>query len=71
MEEINGEETMVIEIKPRKNAKLVCRVCMQSCGTHATERPRQFEYGSFWQWKVYFQYAPRCAGCAVVPLMEH
>ena len=28
MEEIDEEETMVVEIKPRKNAKPVCQVCI-------------------------------------------
>jgi len=65
LEQINGEEAIVVEIKPRKNTKPVCRICMKQCGTHATERPRLFEYVPFWKWKVYLRYAPRRANCAV------
>ena len=65
LEEIEGEEALVIDIEPRKNSKAVCRICMEPCSTHATERPRLFEYVPFWNWKVYFRYAPRRAACAV------
>lgn len=65
LERIDGAEAIVIEIEPRKNTKPVCRVCMKQCGTHATEKPRLFEYVPVWKWKVYFRYAPRRAACAV------
>jgi len=65
LERISGEEAIVVEITPRKNTKPICRICMKQCGTHATEKPRLFEYVPFWKWKVYFRYAPRRANCAV------
>ena len=34
LEEIDGEEAVVVEIKPRKNTRPICRVCMKPCGTH-------------------------------------
>lgn len=43
-EKIGGEEAIVVEIQPRKNTQPVCRICMKQCGTHATEKPRLFEY---------------------------
>jgi len=65
LERISGEEAIVVEITPRRNTKPICRICMKQCGTHATEKPRLFEYVPFWKWKVYFRYAPRRANCAV------
>ena len=65
LEQISGEEAIIIKIEPRKNTKPVCRVCMKQCGTHATEKPRLFEYVPCWKWKVYFWYAPRRAHCAI------
>jgi transposase len=65
LEQIGGEEAIIVEIEPRKNARPVCRVCMKQCGTHATEKPRLFEYVPIWKWKVYFRYAPRRADCAI------
>lgn len=65
LEQIDGEESIVVEIEPRKNTKPVCRVCLKQCGTHAIERPRLFEYVPVWKWKVYFRYAPRRAACTV------
>jgi len=65
LEEIDGEEAVVVEIRPRKNTRPICRVCMKPCGTHTTERPRRFEFVPFWKWKVYFEYAPRRADCAM------
>ena len=44
LEEIDGEEAVVVEIKPRKNARPIFRVCMKPCGTHTTERSRRFEF---------------------------
>jgi len=34
LEEMDGEEAIVVEIMPRKNTKPVCQVCMKICGTH-------------------------------------
>jgi len=65
LEEIRGEEAIVVDIQPRKSAKPVCRICKKPCGTHATEKPRLFEYVPFWKWKVYLRYAPRRADCAL------
>jgi len=49
LEQIDGEEAIIVEIEPRKNARPVCRVCMKQCGTHATEKPRLFEHVPFWK----------------------
>ena len=38
LEEVEGKEAVVIEVRPRKNSPPVCRVCMKRCGTHATDR---------------------------------
>jgi transposase len=65
MEQIGGEEAIVVTIELRKNTKPVCQICMKRCGTHATEKPRLFEYVPFWKWKVFFLYAPRRADCAI------
>jgi transposase len=62
---VNGEEAIVVDIEPRKNAKPVCRICLKKCGTHATEKPRLFEYVPLWKWKVYLRYSPRRADCEV------
>ena len=52
LEQIDGEEAIIVEIEPRKNTKPVCRVCMKQCGTHAIEKPRLFEYVPLYKWKV-------------------
>jgi len=59
LEEVDGKEAVVIDVRPRKNSPPVYRVCMKRCGTHSTGRPRRFEHVPFWGWQVYLQYRPR------------
>jgi len=65
LEQVDGEEAIVVDVVPRKNTKPVCRICMKQCCTHATEKPRLLEDVPVRKWKVYFRYAPRRADCAV------
>lgn len=63
--QVGGEEAIVVDIVPRKNTKPVCRICMQQCCTHATEKPRLYEDIPYQKWKVYFRYSPRRADCNI------
>lgn len=62
---INDSKTIVVEIKPRANSKPECPICSKCCATYDTRPARMFEYVPIWDFKVFFQYAPRRAACLI------
>ncbi|HIJ97441.1 MAG TPA: ISL3 family transposase [Desulfuromonadales bacterium] len=62
---VNGEEALVIDIKPRSNSKPVCPECGKRGKTYDTQPARLFEYVPVWAFKVFFQYSPRRVLCPV------
>jgi transposase len=60
---VNGFEALVIEIKPRKNAKPECSECGRRCKVHDLLPERLFEYVPFLAFKFFFLYVPRRVKC--------
>lgn len=60
---VNGEDALIIDIKPRRNSKPECPECGKRCKTYDTQRFRLFEYVPIWAFKVFFRYAPRRVAC--------
>ena len=63
LENIGGVEALVVELKPRENAKGVCTKCGKRIPTYDTQASRLFEYVPFWGIPVYFRYSPRRTDC--------
>src|SRR5919201_1301688 len=65
---VNGFETLVIDITPRKNGKPECSECGRRCKVHDLLPERLFEYVPFLTFKFFFRYAPRrvkCPACGI------
>lgn len=60
---VGGCESLVIDIKARRNSKPQCSECNRRGKTYDMQPPRLFEYVPIWAFKVYFQYAPRRVCC--------
>jgi len=60
---IGGFDSLIIDIKPRRNSKPECPECGKRCKTYDTQRFRLFEYVPIWAFKVFFRYAPRRVAC--------
>ena len=63
MEEIDGFEAIVIEIKHRANSKPECPICHKRCDFYDKRDARFFEYVPIWKYKVFFWYEPRRVIC--------
>lgn len=61
--EIKGRQSIVIEVRPRKNSRPICSLCEDKCSTYDKLKPRLFEFVPFWGLHVYFRYAMRRVGC--------
>lgn len=55
---VNGSDSLIIDIKPRRNSKPECPECGKRCKTYDTQPARLFEYMPIWVFKVFFRYAP-------------
>ncbi len=62
-EKMNGADVLVVEVKPRQNAKGICPKCGKRRPTYDTQPMRFFEYVPVWGIPVYFRYAPRRTDC--------
>lgn len=62
---VNGEDALVIDIKPRRNSRPECPECGKRGKTYDTQPARLFEYVPIWAFKVFFRYAPRRVACPV------
>lgn len=60
---VNGADSLIIDIKPRRNSKPECPECGKRCKTYDTQPARLFEYVPIWVFKVFFCYAPRRVAC--------
>lgn len=60
---VNGADSLIIDIKPRRNSKPECPECGKRCKTYDTQPVRLFEYVPIWVFKVFFRYAPRRVSC--------
>jgi len=60
---IGGFDSLIIDIKPRRNSKPECPECGKRCKTYDTQKARLFEYVPIWAFKVFFRYAPRRVAC--------
>jgi len=65
LQDVKGEEALVIDIKARINSKPECPECGKQGKVHAVEKTRLYEYLPLWNFKVYFSYAPRRVRCPV------
>lgn len=63
LEEMNGSDVLIVEVKPRQNAKGTCPQCGKRRSTYDTQPMRLFEYVPLWGIPVYFRYAPRRTDC--------
>ena len=62
--EVDGVESVIIEIKPRKNGKPECPECGRRGKVHDTQPERLFEYVPFLKFKFFFRYSPRRVKCS-------
>lgn len=58
-----GHESLVVEIKPRKNSKARCSICQKSCPGYDSLETRLFEYIPLWGFIVFFAYRMRRVSC--------
>lgn len=65
-EKIAGDnQSLIVELSPRKNSRGVCCLCGKCCPTYDTQFFRDYEYVPLWGMQVYFRYAPRRVNCKV------
>ena len=60
---IEGQSSLIIELKARKNSRGICSSCGKACGTYDTQAARCYEYVPLWGIRVYFHYRPRRVHC--------
>jgi transposase len=61
-----GKEVLEVDIKPRKNSKARCSICLRHSPTYDTARnPREFDFVPLWQYPVVLIYFMRRVSCAV------
>lgn len=60
---IRGAKALVVEVKPRANAKPECSECGRRGKIYDTLPVRLFEYVPIWAFQVFFSYAPRRVLC--------
>lgn len=69
LEHVNGVESLVVDVVPRKNGKGVCSCCGQPApGYDVACQPRLFAFVPAWGFAVYLRYRMRrvrCADCGV------
>ncbi len=64
LEVINGKETLVVDVVPRKNGKGVCSSCgKQASGYDCAARARLFSFVPVWGYTVYLRYVMRRVNC--------
>jgi len=54
LERMNGADSLIVEVKPRQNAKGTCPKCRKRKPTYDTQPVRFFEYVPLWGIPVYF-----------------
>lgn len=65
----DGTMSLVVEIRPRRNGKIICSRCEGRRSGYDTLPPRRFEFVPMWGIPVFFRYAMRrvnCPDCGVV-----
>ena len=62
-EEINGRESLLIELFPRRNSHPVCSGCLRPGPGYDRLQPREFEFVPLWNIPVVFIYAMRRVDC--------
>lgn len=66
---IKGQESLLVEVRPRKNSKLICSCCGKTAaGYDSSSTPRRFQFLPLWGFQVYFLYAMRrvqCRDCGI------
>lgn len=62
---VEGEESVVVEIFPRKRSRPVCRECGRKGPRYDLQPVRTFQYLPLFDFKVFFLYAPRRVNCAL------
>jgi transposase len=60
---VDGDDALVIDIKPRKGSKPECPECGKRGKAYDTQPARLFEYVPIWTFKVFFRYSPRRVSC--------
>jgi transposase len=60
---VDDVDALVIDIDPRRNSQPVCPECRKRWTVYDRQPQRLFEYLPFWEFKVYFRYAPRRVNC--------
>jgi transposase len=64
-----GRLIVLVEVRPRRNARPVCMWCEQPCPGYDTLKARRFEYVPLWGIPVFFLYSMRrvdCPFCGIV-----
>lgn len=62
---MDGEESLIVELSPRKNSRGTCCTCGKYCSTYDTQFIRDYEYVPLWGIRVYLRYAARRVNCKV------
>jgi transposase len=62
-EEIDKEESLVIELSARGNSRGKCADCGKKCPGYDRQASRDYEYVPLWGIRVYFRYSPRRVNC--------
>jgi transposase len=60
-----SEESIVIEIFPRKNSRPLCSVCGERRPAYDTLRPRRWRHVKLWGIETFIIYSPRRVNCPV------
>lgn len=64
LEKIEGSESYVVDIIPRKNGIVKCSICCLSCSIYdSNKQSRLFEFVPLWGMKVYLRYFMRRVSC--------
>lgn len=64
LEYVEGKESFVVDIIPRKNGIVKCSICGMSCSLYdKLKNARIFEFVPLWGIKVYFRYFMRRVSC--------
>jgi transposase len=69
VETVKEQESLLVEVFPRKNSKPICSCCGQDApGYDCNSQQRQFQFVPIWGYQVYLLYAMRrveCPDCGV------
>jgi transposase len=60
---VDGSESLVIDIEPRRKSRPLCPECHKRVNAYDRQPQRLFDYLPLWSFKTYFRYAPRRANC--------